>query len=132
MNEPVWLLRSVVDAMHDAQLAEHGGASGVRDGGLLESALARPRNLYAYGETDPCTLAAAYAFGIARDHPFVDGNKRTAFLSAYVFLRVNGLDLTVDEVSVTVSMMALAAGETTEAAFADWLRSNTRAAAATR
>ena len=127
MSEPLWVLRSVVDAMHDAQLAEHGGASGVRDEGLLESALARPRNLHAYGETDHCTLAAAYAFGIVRNHPFVDGNKRTTFLAAYVFLRVNGHDLTADEVGVTVSMTALAAGDTTEAAFADWLRANTRA-----
>jgi len=131
VNEPIWVLRSVVDAMHDAQLAEHGGASGVRDMGFLESALARPQNLHAYGETDPCRLAAAYAFGIARNDPFVGGNKRTAFLAAYVFLRVNGLDLTADEVSVTVSMMALAAGETTEPAFADWLRANTRAAKTT-
>ena len=130
MKEPIWVLRSVVDAMHDAQLTEHGGAPGVRDEGLLESALARPRNLHAYGETDPCALAAAYAFGIARNHPFVDGNKRTAFLAAYVFLRVNGLDFIADEVSVTISMMALAAGETTEAVFAGWLRSNTRAAPA--
>jgi death on curing protein len=128
VNEPIWVLRSVVDAPHDAQLAEHGGASGIRDMGLLESALARPQNLHAYGETDPCRLAAAYAFGIARNHPFVDGNKRTAFLAAYVFLRVNGLDLTADEVSVTVSMTTLAAGETTEPGFADWLRANTRAA----
>jgi death on curing protein len=130
VNEPIWVLRSVVDAMHDAQLTEHGGASGVRDEGLLDSALARPRNLHAYGETDLCALGAAYAFGIARNHPFVDGNKRTAFLAAYVFLRVNGLELTADEVGVTISMMALAAGETTEAAFAGWLRSNTRAAPA--
>ena len=129
MNEPTWVLRSVVDAMHDAQLTEHGGAPGVRDEGLLASALARPRNLHAYDETDLCTLAAAYAFGIARNHPFVDGYKRTAFLAAYVFLRINGLELTADEVGVTVAMMALAAGETTEAAFADWLRSNTKAAA---
>lgn len=126
MKEPVWVLRSVIDAMHDAQLVEHGGAPGIRDVGLLESALARPRNLYAYGETDPITLAAAYAFGISRNHPFVDGNKRTAFLAAYVFLRINGFRLMADEISATAFAMAIASGDATEDQFADWLRANTR------
>ena len=81
MEEPIWVLRAVVEAVHDAQLAEHGGAPGVRDAGLLESALARPANLHAYGESALCVLAAAYAFGIVRNHPFVDGNKRTAFFT---------------------------------------------------
>jgi death-on-curing protein len=124
MSEPIWLLRSTVDAMHDAQLVEHGGAPGVRDAGLLESALARPKNRHAYGETDLCELAAAYAFGIARNHPFVDGNKRTALLAAFVFLRINSLHLVADEVGAAESVLALAAGQMTEAAFSEWLRAN--------
>ena len=120
------LLRSVVEAAHDAQIAEHGGASGVRDAGLLESAFARPLNLYGYGSTDLCALAAAYAFGIARNHPFVDADKRTAFLAAYAFLRVNGLALVVQEADATIEMLALSVGQRTEAAFADWPRKNTR------
>lgn len=126
MTEPVWLLRAVVDAMHDMQLAEHGGASGLRDEGLLDSALARPRHQFTCGETDPCALAAAYAYGMVRNHPFIDGNKRTAFLAAYVFLRINGLHLGADEISATVKTVALAADEISEGEFADWLRANTR------
>jgi death-on-curing protein len=114
--------------MHDAQLAEHGGASGVRDAGLLESALARPLNRHAYGETDLFTLAAAYTFGIARNHPFVDGNKRTAFLAAFIFLRINGLHLVADEISAVASMLEVAAGKMSEAEFAGWLRENTEKA----
>lgn len=125
VKEPIWVLASVVEAMHDAQLAEHGGAEGVRDAGLLKSALARAQNLYAYGEIEPCALAAAYAFGIVRNHPFIDGNKRTAFLAAYVFLRSNGLDLVSGEIDATAAMLALASGETTEAELAAWLRANT-------
>ena len=108
--------------MHDMQLAEHGGASGVRDEGMLESALARPVNQHSYGETDLCRLAAAYAFGIIRNHPFVDGNKRTGFMAAYVFLKINGVDLVSGEVETTTAVMALASGEKDEAQFADWLR----------
>lgn len=126
MSKPVWVLRSVIDAMHDIQLAEHGGASGIRDEGLLESALARPVNAYAYGKTDLCTLAASYAFGIACNHPYVDGNKRTAFLAAYVFLHINGLELIASEVSATNTMLAVATGEYTEEVFANWVRSNTK------
>jgi death-on-curing protein len=118
----------VIEAVHDAELAEHGGAAGVRDAGLLESALARPLNLRHFGETDPFVLAAAYAFGIARNHPFVDGNKRTGLLAAYVFLRINGRHLIADEASAASNMLALAAGEMTEADFADWLRKNARKA----
>jgi death-on-curing protein len=126
VKEPIWVLRAVVEAVHDAQLAEHGGASGVRDAGLLESALARPANLHAYGESALCLIAAAYAFGIVRDHPFVDGNERTAFLTAYVFLRLNGLDLVADEIGATTSMLALASGEMTQAEFATWLGDNAK------
>jgi death-on-curing protein len=128
VTEPIWLLRSVVEAVHDAELAEHGGAAGLRDAGLLESALARPLNLHHFGETDPFVLAAAYAFGIARNHPFVDGNKRTGLLAAYVFLRINGRHLIADEASAASNMLALAAGEMTEADFADWLRENAQKA----
>ncbi len=128
MKEPVWLLRSVIEAVHDAQLVEHGGAAGLRDAGLLESALARPLNLHRFGETDLYALAAAYAFGIARNHPFVDGNKRTALLAAYAFLRINGCHLVADEASAASNMLAVAAGDTTEPEFADWLRGNARKA----
>ncbi len=126
MSEPVWVLRSVIDVIHEMQLAEHGGAPGVRDENMLASALARPVNAHAFGETDLCALAASYAFGIARNHPFVDGNKRTAFLAAFVFLNMNGVDLIAEEVGATSAMLDLAAGEGGEKVFADWLRSNTR------
>jgi len=126
MKPPRWVLRAVVDAMHDQQLAEHGGAAGLRDEGLLESALARPQNLHAYGETDLCTLAAAYAVGIARNHPFIDGNKRTAFLTAYVFLQLNGRTLVASEADAAEIMMATAASAVSDQAFAEWLRQNTQ------
>ena len=124
---PVWLKKSLVEAMHDSQLAEHGGGSGLRDAGLLESALARPENRQGYGDPDVFELAAAYAFGIIRNHPFVDGNKRTGFLAAYVFLRLNGQRLVANEVSATSAVLALAAGDMEEAAFAEWLRANSAA-----
>ena len=127
MRAPAWLSRPAIEAMHDELLVEHGGASGLRDAGLLDSALARARTLHAYGEADLFVLAAATAFGIVRNHPFVDANKRTAFLAAYVFLRVNGLHLVADEADTVSSMLALAAGETGEAEFAAWLRASSRA-----
>ncbi len=126
MTAPRWVLRTVVDAMHDQQLTEHGGAPGLRDEGLLESALARAQNLHAYGETDLCTLAAAYALGIVRNHPFIDGNKRTAFLTAYVFLRLNGRTLTASEAEAAEIMMETAAGNVSDQTFAEWLRHNTK------
>lgn len=110
--------------MHDLLLAEHGGATGIRDPGLLDSALARPRQLHAYGEPDTCDMAAAYAGGIIRNHPFVDGNKRAGFMSAYVFLALNGLQLTAAEVDVVRVVTLLAADEIDETAFAAWLRDN--------
>jgi len=122
MSEPVWLDPRVVEAVHDRLLAEHGGAAGVRDAGLLASALARPRNRAAYDEADLCALAAANAAGIVGNHPFVDGNKRTAFMAAYIFLARNGLRLTAPEDEATRAVHALAAGEMTEDAFAAWLR----------
>ncbi|MDF1722005.1 MAG: type II toxin-antitoxin system death-on-curing family toxin [Minwuia sp.] len=112
--------------MHDMQLAEHGGLPGVRDANLLDSALARPRNLFAYGETDIRRLAAAYAFGLARNHPFVDGKKRTAFLAAYMFLRLNDWRLIAEEAAAATMTLALAAGQVTEPALAEWLCENTR------
>ncbi len=124
MSEPVWLLRSVVDAIHDIQVAEHGGAAGLRDSGMLDSALARPITLYGYGEQDIFRLAAAYAFSLVRNHPFVDGNKRAALLASYVFLRINGHTMTASEVSAASTILDLAAGEITEDDFTAWLRTN--------
>lgn len=124
MSEPVWVRREVVKRLHAEQLAEHGGLGGLRDSGLLESALARARNAWSYGEKDLCLLAALYAGGIMQNHPFTDGNKRTGFLAAYVFLFVNGLELIASEIEVLEHCLALAAGESGEPAFADWLRAN--------
>lgn len=122
MSEWTWIQRSVVLAAHDEQLVEHGGASGVRDMGLLESALARAPNLAAYGDPDIAELAAAYGFGIARNHPFVDGNKRAALIATELFLALNGFDLTVGDAECVVTILALASGELDEASFAAWLR----------
>jgi death-on-curing protein len=117
-----------VETIHTAQLREHGGSTGLRDENLLESALARPRHKFAYAEQpDLAVLAAACAFGLARNHAFVDGNKRTAFMAAYVFLGLNDLDLTADEVDVVGTMEAVADGRLTEPALADWLRTHSTA-----
>jgi len=120
--EPVWLDATIALAVHDRQLAEHGGGQGVRDPALLESALARPVNRWGYGDDDHCALAAAYAFGIARNHPFVDGNKRTAWVFARLFLALNGLALRFAPEDAIRAMLALAAGELGEEAIADWFR----------
>ena len=125
MSHWTWIERAVVWAVHEAQLAEHGGSAGVRDAGLLASALARPLNLVAYGEPDAAALAAAYGFGIARNHPFIDGNKRTAFVCTELFLVLNGASLTADDADCVATMLALAAGDLAEADFAAWLRSHT-------
>jgi len=119
---PVWIDEAVVLAIHDEQIAEHGGGAGLRDRGLLESALARPRNLAAYGEPDAAALAAAYAFGIARNHPFVDGNKRTAFVVMETFLELSGSALSADDADCVTTMLALAAGDLGEDALAAWIR----------
>jgi len=117
-----WVVESVVLAIHDAQLAEHGGMAGIRDESLLSSALARPRNLLAYGESpDAASLAAAYAFGIARNHPFLDGNKRTAFVVMELFLDLNGWFLNAEDADCIATMENLAAGDLSERAFAAWL-----------
>ncbi len=122
MLEPVWLLKRTVLMLHAEQLAEHGGPSGVRDEGMLESALARPENLQAYGEPDIADLAAAYAFGLAKNHPFIDGNKRTSFAACDAFLGRNGFELPeADEENIAI-WQALAAGEIGEDDLAAWLR----------
>ena len=121
-REPRWLDEAVALAVHDRQLAEHGGPPGVRDAGMLASALARPVNRWSYGEDDPCALAAAYAFGIARNHPFVDGNKRSAWVLARLFLRLNGQGLAFAEADALATVLALAAGELSEDELADWFR----------
>lgn len=123
MNEPRWLSATVVLAIHADQLKEHGGLPGLRDRGLLESALARPANLLKCEPgADVCGLAASYGFGIARNHPFVDGNKRIAFQAMYVFLGLNGLRIQSNEPEVVRMMLALAAGEIDEDGVAVWLR----------
>jgi death on curing protein len=120
--EPVWLDADVALAIHERQLAEHGGGVGVRDAGLLESALGRPVNRWAYGEDDPAALAAAYAFGVARNHPFIDGNKRTAWVLARLFLRLNGQQLVFDQHDAVRTVLALASGDLSEDELADWFR----------
>ena len=117
-----WIDRTVLIAIHDMQLAEHGGGAGLRDGNLLESALAKPENLAAYGDPDAAALAAAYGYGISRNHAFVDGNKRTALVAAELFLQLNGWQLIVDDADCVLTMLAVATGDITEDAFADWLR----------
>jgi death on curing protein len=124
MSEPEWLDTTIVLDVHAEQLALFGGAEGVRDIGLLESALARPLNKFAYGETDLAALAAAYAFGIARNHPFVDGNKRAAFASIIVFLGLNEIDFDVPPEAATAIILSLAAGEVSEENLARWIRDN--------
>ena len=127
MTEPIWLDVEAVQVLHDEQLAEHGGSAGVRDLGLLESAMARPRNAWSYGQSDLVALAVLYAGGIMRNHPFVDGNKRAGFLAAYAFLFVNGLEIVADEGEVVVHCLALAASDISEEDFAIWLQENVQA-----
>ncbi len=110
--------------LHDESLAEHGGAPGLRDEGLLESALARPLNLVAYGEPDVAALAAAYGVGLAKNHAFVDGNKRAAFLAAGLFLALNGQRLATTQADATLTMLAVASSDMSEDAFAAWIRSH--------
>jgi death-on-curing protein len=120
----VWLLEETVTAIHYRQIAEHGGSEGLRDEGLLSSALARPQNLLAYGEPRPdlASLAAAYAYGIARNHPFVDGNKRTALVAARTFLILNGVDLEATQDDKVLTFLNLAEGTISEEEQADWIR----------
>ena len=131
MSEPanpawVWIDAAVLRAVHEEQLVEHGGAPGVRDIGLFESALARPRHLAMYGEPDLAALAAAYGYGLARNHPFVDGNKRTAHVCYRVFIALNDGQLTATDEEKYIAMLGLAEGSTSEAEFAAWLRPRIR------
>lgn len=127
--EPKWITPAITLALHDRQLAEHGGQAGLRDESLMLSALARPRQLLAYGDPPPdlCALAAAYAYGIAKNHPFLDGNKRTAFVVYRLFLKWNGIEMTAEKTERYLTMLALAAGEISEEDFSTWLRENTAA-----
>jgi death-on-curing protein len=118
-----WISERAVLAIHDEQLAEHGGGAGVRDIGLLQSALARPQHLASYGNPDLATLAASYASGIAKNHPFIDGNKRTAFMVANVFLLDHGYEIATNDAEIVTTVTALAGGQLDEAGFAEWLRS---------
>lgn len=124
---PVWVTKAAVIALHERQIREHGGSDGIRDEGLLDSALGRPRNLEAYGEPDLADLAASYAFGIARNHPFVDGNKRTSLVTAGMFLILNGHELTMPEPEAVTVWLALAAGDLSEAELAERIRLNAKA-----
>lgn len=119
-----WIDKRLLLILHDESLAEHGGASGLRDEGLLDSALARPLNLLAYGAPDAADLAAAYGVGLAKNRAFIDGNKRVAFLSAGLFLALNGRRLTASQADATLTMLSVASSEIDEAAFARWIRAN--------
>jgi death-on-curing protein len=120
----IWITRDLALAIHERQLSEHGGGTGVRDEALLESALARPQQLFAYGNPPPdlAELAASLAYGLARNHPFVDGNKRTAHVCYYVFLTLNGVHLEAGLDELYVQMLSLAEGSLTEAGFVEWMR----------
>jgi death-on-curing protein len=124
VSEWKWIGKATILAIHDEQLAEHGGMSGVRDVGMLESAMARPINKDAYGASDVFDLAAAYAFGIIRNHPFIDGNKRTGYVAAELFLMKNGQLLTATDQAAVMTTLQLAESTTSEDAFAAWLREN--------
>jgi death-on-curing protein len=125
----VWLSPQLILAIHDEQLAEHGGSTGLRDAGLLDSALARPLNRASYGEPDVAELAAVYALAIVKNHPFIDGNKRTAFVALEVFLRLNGSRFTAGDAEAVVMTLAMAAGELPDDEFTAWVRLHTVSAA---
>lgn len=126
MKKPIWVLREVVLLAHEQSLAQFGGAAGVRDEGMLDSALGKPQNLLAYGKPGVFEQAASYAFGLVRNHPFIDGNMCVSFLVAVMFLEINGWRLVADEVDATLRTLALAAGEMTEAGYAEWLKENSK------
>ena len=126
MREPRWLSETVVFTVHADQIREHGGSLGLRDQGLLDSALGRPRNRFAYESgSDLCDLAASYGFGIAKNHPFVDGNKRVAFQAMYIFLGLNGVRIDAPEEDVVALILALASGQLNESELASWLKEHT-------
>lgn len=120
----VWIQPALINSVHDEQLAEHGGGTGVRDANLLGSALARPEQLAHYGMPDAADLAASYGYGISRNHPFIDGNKRTAFVAMELFLALNCFDLVATDVDCVTTMLQVAAGDIDEAAFAAWIRTH--------
>ena len=124
MNEPEWILKETVLGLHEQSLSDHGGTSGIRDEGLLESALGKPQNQFAYGSPNIFDLAASYAYGLVKNHPFLDGNKRTGFVSAVLMLELNGWSFHAPEADAAIRTLALAAGEMTETAYAAWLESN--------
>jgi len=124
VNEPLWLNREDCLGIHDMMLSQHGGLSGVRDEGLLLSAIAKPQDHFAYGSESLVVMAASYAAGIVLNHPFLDGNKRTGFMTGVTFLDLNGLELTATEESAVQNTVALASGQLTEADYADWLAAN--------
>ena len=124
MKEPIWLNREDGSAIHEMMLAQHGGLTGVRDEGLLESALAKPQNLFAYGSPTLPEMAASYAAGIILNHPFLDGNKRTGFMLAATFLELNGMGFAATEESVVEMTLALADGKLKQAGYAKWLSKN--------
>lgn len=128
MKKPIWVLRETVLTLHEQSLAEFGGAAGIRDEGLLDSALSKPENLLAYGKPTIFDLAASYGFGLVRNHPFIDGNKRVGFIVAVVFLELNGYRVQASEADAAVQTLALAAGELFEAEYAAWLKANSRKA----
>ncbi len=125
-KEPVWLLKQVVQSFHDQQLKEHGGAHGIRDEGMLESALSKPLQMWNYEDPQPDipSLAAVYAYGSAKNHPYTDGNKRTAAIACEVFLLLNGYEFSVDETVKYPNYLALASGEHSQESFTEWLREN--------
>lgn len=124
MNEPNWLAREVVLAIQGELLNRFGGLAGIRDEGLMDSAINKPKNLFAYGQPTPFELAASYATGLVKNHPFLDGNKRIGFMAAYVFLGANGWSLEATEEEAVLETLALAAGESTESDYAAWLAKN--------
>lgn len=126
MKQPVWLNKDVLLVVQEELLARFGGLAGIRDDGLLESALGRPQNMYAYGSPSLFQLAAAYAHGIVKNHPFMDGNKRVGFIAAYIFLGINGQELDAPEEQAVLETVALAAGDSSEADYAGWLESSCR------
>ena len=128
MKAPRWIEREVSLAVHDMLLSQYGGCAGLRDSGLLESALARPLQLNSYGSPSLSELAASYAAGIIKNHPFVDGNKRTGFMLGVGFLELNGMEFFASEADAVMKTLALAASELTEAAYAEWLSQNSRKA----
>lgn len=128
MSEWAWADPEVLLAAHDEQLEEHGGAAGIRDRGVFESAMARPQNLAACGEPDVADLAAAFGFGIAKNHAFVDGNKRTAFVALELFMELNGFLLTADDRQCVVVMLSVASGAFSEDELAEWIRRNMQSA----